>query len=193
MKIPQLQNSEKYVSLYVIDFGDHAGVGFTAEEVAELFESEKFSHCKAYKICRARPDGTLELKGVLAQTFQLEAGMFFHSATIETAKADFKKLTDLAVTACPPCRAKVHLAEFGPDKFAVALIYPAEYDDQVSSWLLDADFKTSGPAAGGVGAVQSYYDQAPEILDRCQLFASSEFDSRTGEDLLANLKVAVQR
>ena len=193
MKIPQLKKPEKYVSLYVIDFGDHAGVGFTAEEVAELLESEKFRHCKAYKICRANPDGTLELKGVPAQTFQLEAGMFFYSAAIETAKVDFKKLTDLAVTTPPPCRAKVHLAKIAPDNFAVAVIYPAEYDDRISSWLLDADFKTKGPAQGGVGAVQTYYDQAHKILDRHQLFSKTELQSRTGEDLLAHLNVAVQR
>ncbi len=41
MKLPELEKAEKYVGLYIFDFGDHAGVGFTAEEVAELLESEK--------------------------------------------------------------------------------------------------------------------------------------------------------
>jgi len=193
MKLPRLQKPDRYVGLYIFDFGDHAGVGFTAEEVAELLESEKYKDGKVYKIHRAYPDGRLELKGVRAETFQLEAGMFFYSADLETTKGDFKRLTDLAVKVAPPCRAKVHLAKYSDEKFVVALIYPAEFDDVVSSWLLDGNYRTSGAAQGGTGAVQRYYDDKPEILDRHQLFGKSEIISRTGEELLASLKLAVQR
>jgi len=193
MKLPKLQNSEKYVGLYIFDFGDHAGVGFTAEEVAELLESDKYKHGKVYKIHRAYPDGRLEIKGVQAQTFQLEAGMFFYSGALETARGDFKKLVGLAVGTAPPCRAKVHLAKYSNDKFAVVFIYPAEYDDEVSLWLLDGQYKTSGAAEGGIEAVQRYYDYKPEILDRHQLFGKSESISRTGQELLTGLKLAVQR
>jgi hypothetical protein len=193
MKLPKLQNSEKYVGLYIFDFGDHSGVGFTAEEVAELLESEKYKDGKVYKIYRAYPDGRLELKGVPAQTFQLEAGMFFYSSALETARGDFKKLVGLVVGTAPPCRAKVHLVKYDDDKFAVAIIYPAEYDDEVSSWFLDGQYKTSGAAEGGIEAVQRYYDYKPEILDRHQLFGKSESISRTGQELLTGLKLAVQR
>ena len=191
--MPKLQKPEKYVGLFIFDFGDHAGVGFTAEEVAELLESEKYKHGKVYKIHRAYPDGRLELKGVPAQTFHLEAGMFFYSSALETARGDFKKLVGLAVGKAPPCRAKVHLAKYSNDKFAVVFIYPAEYDDEVSSWLLDGQYKTSGAAEGGIEAVQRYYDYKPDILDRHQLFGKSESISRTGQELLAGLKLAVQR
>jgi hypothetical protein len=193
MELPELQKPEKYIGLYIFDFGDHAGVGFTAEEVAELLESEKYKHGKVYKIHRAYPDGKLEIKGVPAQTFQLEAGMFFYSSALETARGDFKTLVGLAVGTAPPCRAKVHLAKYSNDKFAVVFIYPAEYDDEVSLWLLDGQYKTSGAAEGGIEAVQRYYDYKPEILDRHQLFVKSESISRTGQELLAGLKLAVQR
>lgn len=193
MKLPELQKPKKYVGLYIFDFGDHTGVGFTAEEVAELLESEKYKQDKVYKIHRAYPDGKLEIKGVPAQTFQLEAGMFFYSSALETARGDFKKLVGLAVGTAPPCRAKVHLAKYSNDKFAVVFIYPAEYDDEVSLWLLDGQYKTSGAAEGGIEAVQRYYDYKPEILDRHQLFGKSEPISRTGQELLAGLKLAVQR
>jgi len=193
MKLPELQKSEKYVGLYIFDFGDHTGVGFTAQEVAELLESEKYRDGKVYKIHNAYPDGKLEIKGVPTETFQLEAGMFFYSSELETAQRDFKELVSLAVQAAPPSRAKVHLAQYSDDKFVVALIYPAEYDDEFSSWLLDGSYKTSSFAEGGISAVQKYYDNQPEILDRHQLFGESETISRTGEELLANLKVAVQR
>ena len=74
-----------------------------------------------------------------------------------------------------------------------ALIYPAEYDDEVSSWLLDGEYKTAGAAEGGTGVVQRYYDAKPKILHRHQLFAKKVIESRSGEVLLANLKKAVQR
>jgi len=193
MKLLKLQNSEKYVGLYVFDFGEHTGVGFTAQEVAELLESEKYKDCKVYKIHKAYPDGKLELKGVPAEIFQLEAGMFFYSTDVETAKRHFKHLVNLAVSTAPPCRAKVHLAEYSDDKLVVALIYPAEYDDELSSWLLDGNYKTAGAAEGGIEAVQRYYDSKPTILDRHQLFGKSAFESRTGEELLACTKLAVQR
>ena len=193
MELPKLQKPDKYVGLYIFDFGDHVGVGFTAREIAELLESEKYADGKVYKIHRAYPDGRLELKGVPAQTFQLEAGMFFYSADLETANMDFKKLVNLAVKSAPPCRAKVHLANCGEDKFVVALIYPAEYDQEVSIWLLDGEYKAAGNAEGGIEAVQRYYDNKTEILERHQLFANDIHQSRTGTELLASVKLAVQR
>ena len=193
MKLPELEKPEKYVGLYIFDFGDHAGVGFTAEEIAELLESEKYKDGKVYKIHKAYPDGRLELKGVPSETFQLEAGMFFYSSKLQTARRDFKGLINLAVRSTPPCRAKVHLAKYADDKYAVALIYPAEYDDEFSSWLIEGEFKTEGAAEGGVEAVQRYYYQKPEIMERHQLFSQSEVISRTGTELLNSLKLAVQR
>lgn len=193
MKLPELEKTDKYVGLYIFDFGDHVGVGFTAEEVAELLESEKYRDGKVYRIHRAYPDGQLEIKGVPAQTFELEAGMFFYSGDLETTRRDFKALVNLAVRTAPPCRAKVHLGKYDDEKYVVAMIYPAEYNDSVSSWLLEGEYKTSGAAEGGIEAVQRYYDQQVEVLDRHQLFGTSEWISRTGDELLVSLKRAVQR
>ncbi len=193
MELPKLEKPQSYVGLYVFDFGDHTGVGFTAQEIAELLESEKYADGKVYKIHNAYPDGKLELKGVPGETFELEAGMFFYSNDLETGRCDFRKLVDLAVRIAPPCRAKVHLAAYDDESCAVAIIYPAEYDDEVSSWLSAGRYETSGAAEGGVGAVQRYYDRQPEVLDRHQLFGESDSVSRTGTELLASVKLAVQR
>ncbi|MHC4228575.1 MAG: hypothetical protein ACYSWW_15305 [Planctomycetota bacterium] len=193
MELPTIEKPEKYIGLYIFDFGDHTGVGFTAEEVAELLESEKYKDGKVYKIHNAYPDGRLELRGIPAETFELEAGMFFYSNDLESGRQYFKQLVNLAVKAAPPCRAKVHLAKYGDDRFVTALIYPAEYDDEVSSWLLAGKYKTTGAAEGGVGAVQRYYDRQAKILDRHQLFGQDDSVSRTGQELLATLKLAVQR
>ena len=58
---------------------------------------------------------------------------------------------------------------------------------------MDGGYRTGGAAEGGVGAVQRFYDQQPEILDRHQLFGQSEAISRTGSELLSSLKKVVQR
>jgi hypothetical protein len=193
MRLPKLDRPDRYVGLYVFDFGDHAGVGFTAQEVAELLESERTKEGKVYKIHQAYPDGRLELKGVPTQTFQLEAGMFFLSQSEAQAHDDYRRLVGLAVTSRPPCTAKVHLARYADDSCVTAVIYPAEYDDEVSSWLLKGGYRTAGAAAGGVEAVRRYYDQAPQVLERHQLYGEPAIESRTGAELLAGLKMAVQR
>jgi len=191
--MPKLEKPDRYVGLYVVNFGDSTGVGFTAQEVAELFESEKYKDCKAYKIHRAYPDGRLELRGVNSRIFQLEAGMFFYSADSQTARDDYKRLVKIGVEKDFPCKAKIQLAGYSEDKFAVALIYPAEYDDEISGWLLEHNYKTTGAVEAGIEAVSRYYNDNPEILERHQLWGKSSIESRTVEELLANIKVAVQR
>ena len=74
MKLPKLEKPDRYQGLYVFDFGDHAGVGFTAEEVAELLDSERYKEGKAYKIQRAFPDGRMELRAVPAATSSWRPG-----------------------------------------------------------------------------------------------------------------------
>ena len=193
MKLPKLEKPDRYQGLYVFDFGDHAGVGFTAEEVAELLDSERYKEGKVYKIYRAYPDGRLELRAIPAAKFQLESGMFFYADNEQVARSDFQRLVGLAVQAAPPCRAKVQLAQYAEDKFAVALIYLAEHEEEVSSWLLAGNYRTAGAAEGGIGIVERFYRDQPEILERHQSFGASENISRTGEELLAVVPRAVQR
>jgi hypothetical protein len=193
MKLPQIKNPERYVDLYIVDFGGHNGVGFTAQEVAELLESEKFKDVKVYKIYNAYPDGRMELKGIPNEMFQFEAGMFFYEFDKTAAQGDFKKLISSAVGTAPPARAKVHLAKYSSEKFVTALIFPAEYNDEFSRWLIDINYKTSGPAEGGVEAVKRYYADELQILQRHQLFGQQKSESRTGAELLAATKMAVVR
>ena len=183
MKLPEVQDADKYTGLYVVDFGDHCGVGYVAEEVAELLESERFSDVQVYKVHRANPDGTMELKGINKEMFQLEAGMFFYAADEATAKSDFKRLTAWANEQLPPARCKVHLAHNG-DSYVTALIYPAEFDDAFSRWLLGGSYRTTGQVEGGTGAVQRYYDSRPKVLERKQLWPESSIEHLQGESLM---------
>jgi hypothetical protein len=193
MKLPEIKNADKYTGLYVVDFGGHSGVGFTAQEVAELLESEKFQDIKVYKIYRAYADGKMELKGVPNEIFQLEAGMFFYESDKAVARGDYKKLVNAAISNVPPTKAKVHLAKYSDDKFVTTIIYPAEQNDEMSRWLLDVDYKTQGLAEGGIDAVKQYYNDAPEILERHQLFNQTQLDVLTGDRLLAATKTALVR
>jgi hypothetical protein len=193
MQLPKLQQPEKYVDLYVVDFGDRSGVGFTADEVAGLLESEKFKDVKVYRIYNAYPDGRMELKGVPNEIFQLEAGMFFYQFDETIAKGDYKRLINSAVSTVPPAKAKVHLARYTSEKFVTALIFPAEYNDEFSRWLINIDYKTKGPAEGGIEAVKRYYADKPAVLERHQLWGKQKFESRTGAELLAATKMAVVR
>ena len=193
MKLPEIKNPDKYVDLYVVDFGDHSGVGFTADEVAELLESEKFKDVKVYRIYNAYPDGKMELQGVPSDVFQLETGMFFYEFEKGAAQDDFKKLINSAVKNTPPARAKVHLAKYNDEKFVTAIIFPAEYNDQFSRWLLDIDYKTAGSAEGGIEAAKRYYACEPEILEKHQLWGGQQLESMSGTELLEATKRAVVR
>ena len=192
MKLPEIKEADKYTGLYVVDFGDHCAVGFTAEEVAELLESEQFATVQAYKVHRANPDGTMELKGLSKETFQLEAGMFFYANDAETAQDDYQRLLAWADEQLPPARCKVHLANNG-DSYVTALVYPAEFDDAFSRWLLDGNYRTAGQVEGGTSATQRYYDAVPEVLDRKQLWPASSIEHLQGKMLFEATKRAIVR
>lgn len=193
MKLPEIKNSQKYKGLYVVDFGQSSSVGFTADEVAELLESENFKDIKVYKIYNAYPDGRMELKGVPSGIFQLEMGMFFYESDEATANRDYKTLIKLAVKIAPPANAKVHLSQYSDEKFVTAVIFPAEDNDEFSKWFLDINYKTEGSAEGGIEAAKRYYADSPQILERHQLFSADQIESRTGAELLAATRLAIAR
>lgn len=193
MKLPQIKQADRYIGLYVVDFGDHCAVGFTGEEVAELLDSDAGREVQVYKIYNARPDGQLELTGVRREVFELEAGMFFHAREEQAAAADFERLCNLAEMTLPPARAKVHQSADEQGGFVTALIYPAEYDSQFSRWLLDIGYRTEGAVEGGTSAVQRYYDGGWRILGRRQLWSQSGIDALHGQALQDAAKRAIVR
>ncbi len=193
MNIPKIEDAKKYTGLYVVDFGETSSVGFTANEVAELLESEKYADIKVYKIHGAYPDGKMELKGVPSGIFQLEMGMFFYAGSETTSEKEYNNLIELAETNLPPCRAKVELAKITDDLYTTAIIYPAEYNDEVSSWLIDIDYSTSGAACGGIEAATSYNDQKSKTIQSHQLHSADACKNKTGEELFNSTKQAIQR
>jgi len=193
MQLPQIENPKKYVGLYIIDFGATCGVGYTAEEVACLLETEQYSVAKVYKIHRAQPDGSMELAGVPRERFFLESGMFFGCRDQKNGQTDYQKLLAWSKKEQPPCRAKLQLAQYANDPPVIALIYPAEYEQEIGYWLRDSGFMGSGPVDAGVSQVQRFYQQGYEILAREQLWPTQSLRQREKEELLAAVGQAVQR
>lgn len=195
MKLPKLDEPTRYTGLYVFDFGDQCAVGYTAAEIAILLESEKHRHGKVYKIYGAYPDGRMELKGVPNSRFLLEDGVLFYRRQPDQAKDDFEELVKLAERTEPPCRAKLQLARLpgATVQHVVALIYPAEYTDEISRWLMELDYKGGDTAEGGSSQVTDYYHSGAKVLRRAQFWGIADGTSRPAGEVLAATHLAVQR
>lgn len=206
MKLPELEKPENYGGLYVFDFGnEQTAVGYTAEEIAVLLESEQYKDGKAYRIHRALPDGTLELQGVARERFQAEEGMFFYRSDLRAARADLDALDALVENTPPPCRVKGHLARvegrggdladkapISSETYITAVIYPAEYSPDVAKWLNDGDYRGGDHVEGGIDGVTHYYALKAAVLDQRQWWPTRE-KSRSAQEVLASTHLAIQR
>ncbi len=197
MKLPTLDQPHRYRGLYVFDFGEWTAIGYTAEEVAVLLESEDYRAGKVYKIVRATPDGQMELRGISAARFHLESGLFFNRADLDAARADFAELVRLGQALGAPCRAFVQLADRGEQhgaaRYVTALIYPAEYEDEMAHWLDAAGYCGGDLAEGGSSHVSDYYGTEKTILQRQQLWSQPAIPSRSVDQVLGSVRRAVQR
>jgi len=187
MKLPPTANAQDYVGLYVIDFNGQCQIGYTAEEVAILLESEEFVQAKVYKIYRARPDGTMELHGVPQDRFRLESGMFFSCRTEQVGRNDLKKLLDWSEKQTLPCRAKLELARTPDEDILLALIYPAEYEQEMGHWLSASGYHGTGAVDAGISQVERYYEGGFDVLEKQQLWPTESLRTRDREELLATL------
>lgn len=196
MILPKITQPELYSGLYVFDFGQWTAVGYTAEEVAILLESEDYREGKVYKIQRVTPDGHMELRGISCSRFQLECGMFFYRNDLDLSRADFAELAEVTEQVSPPSRAILYLAERETDgeaRFVTALIYPAECDEEMSRWLTDRRFDGGDLVEGGISHVSNFRHGVKTILERKQLWSQSAIPSRSAEEIRASVRRAVQR
>ena len=194
MKLPELEHSERYVGLYVVDFGETCGLGYMAEEVAMLLESEKYADAKVYRIYGARPDGSMELKGIPAGRFQIESGMFFHFRNLESARGEYENIRRLADKNLP-CRTQLMLSAASVKAsfpFIVGLAYPAECDEDVSLWMLDKNISAGEYADGGIGRLEEIRRNT-KIIDSAQLHAATSSQARTRQEVFDSVDRPIQR
>jgi hypothetical protein len=197
MRLPKLDQTERYQGLYIFDFGEWSAVGYTADEVAVLLEQERYREGKVYRIHRAAPDGSMEIHAVTRERFERESGLFFYRDELAAARGDFEEICRLADDAPPPCRAYAQLAERGKQieahRYVVALVYPAEFDHDVGRWLSEWNYMGGDVVEDGVSRVADYYAEEKSILDRRQLWSRSSVQSRSADEVLAAVRHAVQR
>jgi len=197
MKLPQLDHPERYGGLYAFDFGEWAAVGYTAEEIALLLESEQYQGGRVYRIHRAAPDGSLELQGVSRERFQFESCMAFHRAGAASARADFDALLSAAERDNLPCRAVAYLSASeshdGVQTHSTTLIFPAEYEPEIAAWLTRVGFEGGDTAEGGISHATGFYEQEKTIQEKRQLWSRSSQSSRSRQEVYASVRRAVQR
>ncbi len=197
MQLPALEVPPRYKGLYVFDFGQWCAVGYTAEEIAMLLENEQYRDGKVYQIQNASPEGQVELRGVPRTRFELESGMFFYRDDLKLAHEDFSVLRAIADIEAPPCRATAQLADRGRQaqrgRYVTALVYPAEYESEMSRWLLAFDYAGGDTAEGGPSHVTNYREQTQRVIDKMQLWSEPAIPSRSADEVFGSVRQAVQR
>ncbi len=197
MKLDQLDidDPQRFLDLFVVDLGDgRVDVGYTADEVAELIESEQFAGARVYRVSDAEADGELELVGVPAERFSLEAGMFFAQEYESPARADYEELRRLLTKAAPPARCRIALGHCKDWRatYMTGLIYPAECDAAISRYLLEHDYRGGISVAAGTSIVADFNRDAT-VLESDAFQASPDRQAREGEQLRAAVGDGVQR
>ena len=195
MNLPRLDASKNYQGLYIVDFGDSAAVGYTAEEVAILLEQERYATLKVYKLHRLHPDGTMDLKGVSPRRWSAESAFVFSSRDAARADGDFDALRALADRDPPPCRARLLVGRlsYAPQfPEAAALLYPAEYEDEMSAWLLQHNYQGGETCDAGLSHATTVTAHL-EVRRRAQLPAAAWRESRSRDEVLKAVGQAIQR
>ena len=195
MKLPKLDPQKNYDGLYVVDFGDSAAVGYTAEEVAVLLESEQYRDLRVYKVHRMHPDGTVELKGISRRKFEVESAFVFCSRESERALKDFDDLKGLAESDPLPCKARLLCGQLGYQPqfpHVVALLYPAEYEDELSGWLLKHDVQAGQTVEAGISHATTVLENL-QVRRRAQLPCRTWRKSRSRQEVLRAVGQAIQR
>ena len=78
-------------------------------------------------------------------------------------------------------------------RVVTALIYPAEYEDEIAAWLNATGYAGGDLAEGGSSHVTDYYAADKAILDRQQLWNQPAIPSRSADEVLRTVRQAVQR
>lgn len=195
MRLPHLTQPEKYVGLFVADFETGSAVGYTAEEVALLLESELYRQTPIYRIHRVGPEGQVELIGVSPKRFLLESGLYFYRGEGQAAREDFRQLRTLGENTPPPCRCRLVLASLPQadrEKFLTGLEYPAECDQDISGWLLANEVAAGDYVDGGPGRLAALRLEGT-VIETAQLQPGAFRQSRSRSEVLGSIGQPLQR
>ena len=195
MNLPALKNPELYQGLYAFDFGDHAAVGYTAEEIDVLLSSPAHKDGRVYKIHHAAPDGQLSLRGLSRIDADVQEATIFYRRSAEAARADFDALEQSASPHAPPvplhwylaCDSNMDIPDF------TILIYAAEASDRVGRWLETIGFAGGDRIEAGQRIADHYRSSDATEHDRIAIAPDARYHSRPAAEVLATVDHPVQR
>jgi hypothetical protein len=74
-----------------------------------------------------------------------------------------------------------------------AIIFPAEFTDDVAEWLNEADYAGGDVVEGGISQVTQFNGPDVRTFETRQFWPATEDDSRPAEEVLASTDQAIQR
>jgi hypothetical protein len=193
VNLPRLNHPELYQGLYIFDFGDHAAVGYTADEIEVLLNSPQHCRGRAYKIHHATPEGILSLRGRSRLDLGVNEFMAFGRATEQQARQDFDTLKHVALQHPPPAVVRWHLAADPRADWPhyTVLIYSAEHTEQISRWLQAIGFEGGDTVEGGAYPAAEGAEQP--WLEQCAIAPDPRYHSRPAKVVLECVHQPIQR
>ena len=119
--------------------------------------------------------------------------MFFHCLTEDTARADFDLLAKFGTEQNPPCNVKLQLTCDSEGQYIIAMIYPAEYENEIGRWMIASDYRGKGPVDAGISQVEVFYASGYTAVESVQLAPVYPIPARSLEELLNTTACEIQR
>ncbi len=195
MRIPPLKSPERYVGLFVFDFGDHTSVGYTVEEIAILRRQPKYANGVAYSVQAADESGRMELCGLSAERLCTEEGLIHGYKETDAARLSYDCLQDLAEDHPLPARVRLELAEYHAHRapHVVVLMYPAYAAGLIGDWLRRSGFDGGDVVTAGASEIASYRASNSLRIASCELPGRIDYTPRDEAEVLADVHLPVQR
>ena len=195
LRLPPVRNAERYVGLYVYDFGAYTSIGYTAAEIRILRESEAHRGGTAYEVYRVTDAGVFELRGVLDERLAVREAICFLRSVATAARRDYDTLCNAAQDSPAPCSVEIQLAEvhdFRPPH-VTAMLYPAAASAVLSGWLSRCEFDGGDRVIAGIDAHDAFMTADALRIESCQLAALLDYTDRLAEEVLRTIDRPVQR
>lgn len=195
MRLPPIRHPDRYVGLYVYDFGTHTSVGYTASEIQVLRESKAHRGGSAYQIYRVTDSGVYELRGVADERLAVSEAICFLRRDRAAARRDYDALRRAAECSPVPCVVKMQLANvssFEPPH-VTALLYKASASAVLSGWLSRCGFDGGDRVIGGTDVHDAFVGADAVRIDLCRLAALLDYRDRSPEEVLKAVDQPVQR
>ncbi len=195
IKLPTVKDPQRYLGLYVYDFGTHASIGYTAAEIRVLRESEAYRGGTAYQIYGVTDSGVYELRGVVDERLAAREAICFLRKDGTAARRDYDALRHAAEGSPVPCIVQMQLAnvwDFEP-AHVTALLYAVSASAALSGWLGRCGFDGGDRVIGGTDVHDAFIGADAVRIDSCQLAALLDYRDRPPEEVLKAVSEPVQR